>query len=328
MVIAMSIISVVIAIALPVALAAIINKRFKSGWNIILYGALAFIAAYFFNLFVSNQLSTMINSGSYPWMETTWFSILYPILIGILTGLLEQGANWLALRISGALGKAWGRGLGLGIGHAGMESIYAVGIPLLLTVIQVLSLQANGIASLNLSAPDAASLQESLNQFYATPWHLPLAVGVDRIFWLVIQLTAAVLTWLAFMKRGWYWFVAAVGLQAFATAVGMLISYSGISIWASEAIIFVVAVVSAYILYLVKTRIIDKNPELLVAPVIPAPEKPEGKADAKLLGKSTEKDDAEFKPSAPLTTREPKPSKPLIVSTKKSTSKKPGPKKN
>jgi uncharacterized membrane protein YhfC len=315
MVIAMSIVSVVIAVVIPIALAAFANKRFKVSWNIILYGAMAFIVAYFINLFISNQLSTMINSGSYPWMDTSWFSIVYPIIIGLMTGLLEQGANWLAFKISGAAGKSWGSALGLGIGHAGMESIYAVGIPLLLTVVQVISLQANGITSLNLSAADAASLQESLKQFYATPWHLPLVVGVDRLFWLVIQITAAVLTWLAFMKRGLYWFVAAVGLQMLATTTGMLISYTGISVWASEGIIFVIAAGSAYILFLVKTRIIDQNPDLLVAPVVPE------KNSAKPIVEGK----AEFLPSAPLITREPKADKPL---TKKLTSKKPAAKKN
>lgn len=314
MVIAMSIVSVIIAVVIPIALAAFTTRRFKVSWNIILYGAMAFIVAYFINLFVSNQLATLINSGNYPWMDTGWFSILYPILIGLMTGLLEQGANWLAFRISGNLGKSWGSALGLGLGHGGMESIYAVGIPLMLTVIQVLSLQANGIASLNLSAADATALQESLNSFYATPWHLPLAVGVDRLLALVIQVTAAVLTWLAFRKRGWYWFAAAVGLQMVATATGMLITYTSTSVWAAEGIIFLIAAASAYILYLVKTRIVDKTPELLV--VSPAPEKPPDKPV--MEGKS------ELVPSAPLTTKEPKAEK---VLTKKSTSKKPAAKK-
>ena len=315
MVIAMSIVSVVIAVVIPIALAAYTTRRFKVSWNIILYGAMAFIVAYFINLFVSNQLSTMINSGSYPWMDTSWFSIVYPILIGLMTGLLEQGANWLAFRISGAMGKSWGSALGMGIGHGGMESIYAVGIPLLLTVIQVVSLQTNGIASLNLSAADAASLQKSLDSFYATPWHIPLAWGVDRLLWLVIQLTAAMLTWLAFRKRGWYWFAAAVGLQAVATATSMLIGYTSVSVWGAEGVIFVIAAVSAYILFLVKTRIIDQNPELLVAPAVPEKNSDKPVVDGK----------AEFLPSAPLTTREPRAEK---VLTKKSTSKKPAAKKD
>ena len=89
-------------------------------------------------------------------MNSNWFPFVYAFVLGLLTGLLEQGANWLAFKLSGEMGKTWGSALGLGLGHGGMESIYAVGIPLLLTVIQVINLQANGVESLNLSAADAA----------------------------------------------------------------------------------------------------------------------------------------------------------------------------
>jgi hypothetical protein len=77
----------------------------------------------------------------------------------------------------------------------------------------------------------------------------------------------------------------------------------------------VIAAGSAYILYLVKTRIIDQNPELLIAPGI----------SEKTADKPVVDGKAEFLPSAPLITREPKAEKPL---TKKSTSKKPAAKKN
>jgi hypothetical protein len=95
----------------------------------------------------------------------------------------------------------------------------------------------------------------------------------------------------------------------------MLISYTGISVWASEGIIFLIAAGSAYILFLVKTRVIDQNPDLLTAPA----------ALEKIPDKKVVDGKAEFLPSAPLTTREPKADNPL---TKKPTSKKPAAKKN
>lgn len=314
MVIAMSIISAVIAVGVPAALAIYSNRRFKASWTIIMYGAIAFIVAYFLNSFLLSLVQPLITSGEYPWMSTGWFNILFPITGGLLAGFLEQGANWLALKISGDMGKSWSSALGLGVGHGGMESIYAVGIPLLLTVFQVFSLQKNGIASLNLSEPEAASLQESLDAFYATPWHLPLAIGVDRLLAFVPQITASILTWLAFRKRGWYWFLAAIGLQALAFCTASFLGGNDASIWIAEAVLLVIAAASAYILYLVKTRIIDKDPELLMESAVPAKAPVKPVLDLK----------SEPLSSKPLIPRAPKP-KPVL--TKKSTSKKPAPKK-
>jgi uncharacterized membrane protein YhfC len=236
-------------------------------------------------------------------------------VISLLTGLIEAGTIWLAFKLSGEKIPSWKQGLGVGLGHGGMELFYLFGIQFITNGIQAITLQKNGIASLNLSANDAAAAQQWLDSITSTPWHIPLTICLGVLFLLVIQVTAAVLLWLFFRKRGVKWFFATIGLQTLAFIVVLFSMFGFFPAWVVTIFFILIAAASAYILYLVKTRIIDQNPELLIAPVVPE----------KTADKPVVEGKAEFLPSAPLSTREPKAEKPL---TKKSTSKKPAAKKN
>jgi uncharacterized membrane protein YhfC len=280
MVIAMSIVSVIIAVVVPVALAAYTTRRFKLTWTLVLYGAMAFVFANLVNGFLLNGLGSFIENGKFAWTSDAWFPFAYPLVIGIVTGLLEQGANWLAFKLSGDKGESWGPALGVGLGHGGMVGVL-VGTQLGLSIFQVITLQTQGVEALTASGVDAATAATALASLKTTPWYIPLASGVDILLTLVIQVTAAVLTWFTFRKLGWKWFAAAVGLQAVASAIAMITYYAGFSVWASEGVTFLVAAVCVYILYLVKTRVVDKMP----APVVVV-ETPKDQPNSTLMGES------------------------------------------
>ena len=311
----MYIISGAIAIIVPIALAVYANRRFKVSWNSILYGALAFFVTFLIFQFALTQISTYLANSSYSWIDEGWFQIGFFVGISLLTGIIEAGTIWLAFKLSGEKSPSWKQGLGVGLGHGGMEILYLYGIQFVTNAIQAIDLQKNGIASLNLSAADATAAQQWLDNFASTPWHIPLTICIGVLFLLIIQVSAAMLLWLFFRKRGVKWFFATIGLQTLAFIVLIFSIFEFFQPWMVTVFFILIAAISAYILYLVKTRIIDQYPELLVAPAVPEKTSDKPVVDGK----------AEFLPSAPLTTREPKAEK---VLTKKSTSKKPAAKKN
>ncbi len=275
------IISVVVALILPIVLAVIAVRKWHLSWIVVIAGALAFSLSQIPHLLLLNGLESLLSNQLLSITTQPWFPFVTAVVVGLLAGLCEQFANWLAFKWAKDKADSWQGALTLGLGHGGMEIILLVGLSILPTLIYMLTVQAQGIDSLGLAAADAEALKAQVAAFWATPWHLPLAIGVERILALVMQVVMAVMVWISIRKKAWYWLVAAIAFHTLIDTVAVLINQYVPDVWIAEAIIFVLAAISVAILYYIKTKVV---PDLPPAPVVV--EKPQEPLEGKLVDSS------------------------------------------
>jgi uncharacterized membrane protein YhfC len=133
-------------------------------------------------------------------------------------------------------------------------------VPMILTLISVITLTNNGIESLNLSTEDAASIQQQLAAFQAMPWYSPLATIVERILALSMHILLSVMVWLSFVQKKKTWLVAAVLWHAFITGVGVFISTLGWAPW-TQAIPWAIFIgINVWLLRLIMRQLTENQP--------------------------------------------------------------------
>ncbi len=254
------IIATLFALVVPILLSIVIVRRYKTEWMVLLYGVLALFAAEFLQELIFSGLGTLFNSGNFPLPAVEWQPLFYAALIGLITGILHQAARWIAFRFLRERTNSWGGALTLGIGHATAESVLYIGLPMILTLISVITLTTNGIESLNLSAEDAASIQQQLAAFQALPWYAPLATIVERILAITMHILLAVMVWLSFAQKKKTWLVVAVLWHALITGVGVYISTLKWAPW-TEAIPYTIFIaLNLWMLVLIYRHLQEKEP--------------------------------------------------------------------
>jgi uncharacterized membrane protein YhfC len=254
------VLAIVFSLVVPIVLGILAVRRYKIEWMVLLYGVLALFAAQFVQDLIFSGLGNLFGSGGVALPPVEFQPVFYAVLIGLITGILHQAARWGAFRFLRERVNSWGGALTLGIGHGAAETILYVGVPMILTLISVITLTNNGIESLNLSTEDAASIQQQLAAFQAMPWYSPLATIVERILALSMHILLSVMVWLSFVQKKKTWLVAAVLWHAFITGVGVFISTLGWAPW-TQAIPWAIFIgINVWLLRLIMRQLTENQP--------------------------------------------------------------------
>lgn len=217
-------VSPLLMIALPLATAAILTRRWQVGWRLVLAGAVTFIAAQVlhlpFNAYVLNpwlaRLGGDLSSGAGIGLAISALGL------GLAAGVFEEAARWLSYRFWVRSARSWRQGVVFGVGHGGVEALL-VGLASAATLIQLAALRGQDLAAI--VPPDQLSLATAqVEAYWALPAWASLFALAERVSALVIQLSLSVLVLQAFVRkgRGW-WLLAAVGWHALIDAVAVYV---------------------------------------------------------------------------------------------------------
>jgi uncharacterized membrane protein YhfC len=221
-------IAFLVDVGLPVTLAIVAIKRFKvSGW-VIFTGVLTFIASQVVHIPLLNGVALLFPKFTPPQIPT-W---VYAIYLGVMAGLCEETARLVGFKILKGKAKSFASGLALGIGHGGVESVIVGGLVLFSLI----------------SGLTTNSVLQS-NQFWAYPWHLPLAGGLERIMAVTSHLVMTVFVWKAVTSRNYWWYALAVAFHAALDAVAGYCSLVGMAAWAIEGIVGIFFVAALILLW-------------------------------------------------------------------------------
>jgi len=222
------IIAILVEVGLPVTLAVVAIKRFKvSGW-VIFTGVLTFIASQVVHIPLLNGVALLF-PGFVPPQIPTW---VYALYLGIMAGLCEETARLVGFKILKDKAKTFTSGLSLGVGHGGVESVIVGGLVLFSLISSLLS---------------TSVLRTS--QFWAYPWHLPLAGGIERVMAVTSHLVMTAFVWKAVTSRNYWWYALAVAFHTALDAVAGFCSLSGMAAWSIEGIVGIFFVAALIILW-------------------------------------------------------------------------------
>ena len=230
------------SIAVPVALAWWLVRKYKIRWQNILIGAGTFIV---FALVLEPILHQVVLKGPHGAiiMGNVWYYALYG---GLAAGLFEETGRFLSMKFlmrrepSSAL-----PGVGYGAGHGGIEMLIIFGITMISNLALAAMINAGQTDVLLAKVPE-----EQLGQVQAQFAALQglnagsIAIGFwERISALVLQLGLSMMVWTAVRRGGkWLWlFPLAILLHALVDAVAVVLSKS-VSMAALEVVICAIAV--------------------------------------------------------------------------------------
>lgn len=232
------ILTAIIEIGLPIALAILVWKKFKVSWAVFGLGLVLFLAS-LIRIPLNNYLGTLLQSN----FRGEIFYILYGIMAGLMAGIFEEGVRCIAL---GAVIKPlnYYKGIMYGIGHGGGgESMIFVGLTTIANFV-VFRFFPN-ILPVNI-----------VSQIEQVAWYLPLVGAMERIFAIAIQIAFSVLIMYAFMYRKYYIIAVTVIFHALVDLVAFYLNYK-FGFWYAEIGVAVFAVAAIIIIFKFKPRRAD-----------------------------------------------------------------------
>lgn len=238
------VVSILIQLVLPIVLGILIIRRYHTHWRLITVGMLAFL------VFEVAELSLFQALGETEFY-TTQIATLPPvtgaIFIGFLSAVIEQGIRMGSFWFVRNSVQTWGGGLTVTAGHAGIGSAL-IGVQFLINLVFALIL-SSGTQGTTLTPEETANIQNQVSAFWQLPWHLPLAVGLQRLAVLIMQFAIGTMVWLVVSRRIWAWLGAAIAWQSAMNALVIILSAS-MPDFGNTAIYVLIGVVNGAILVL------------------------------------------------------------------------------
>jgi uncharacterized membrane protein YhfC len=234
-------------LALPLGLAVVLSRRTGGRWGLYGAGALTFIGSQvlhlpFNGLFLNPRLAAL----GFGERGLSGALVLSAVLLGLSSGIFEEGARYLVLRFWQRTARSWRESLMFGAGHGGTEAIL-VGVLALVAFFQALAYRNIDLSQI-LPADQVATAAAQLEAYWTAPWPIALLGSAERAFALVAHLSLSAMVMRAFTHRKAGWLGAAIGWHALINTLAVIALFT-VSPLATEGLIGLTAGVSVGILF-------------------------------------------------------------------------------
>ncbi len=253
-------INFLLMIILPILLGRWIAARRQVGWGLFGMGAVTFILS-------------QVGHLPFNWLvlrSATWINpenlIVYALFLGLSAGAFESVGRYLTYRFWAKEARSWGQGLMLGAGHGGIEAILLGALGLLNFVI-LLGLKNGAFQGILASVPDdqlyLVDLQ--IEALFGVAPGMAVLGAVERVFALLLHLSASLLVMQVFVRGQLRWLWAAIAWHALIDGVLVYV----VVLWGAvtaELVLGGMSLVSVGIIFWLRT------PEPTAVPQEPLPE--------------------------------------------------------
>ncbi len=192
-------------IGLPIVFARKIAVQYQVGWRLFGIGAVAFILAQVahipFNLLIVQQLE-WVTAGNL---------ILYAAFLGLSAGSFEGVARYLTFRFWARQARSWRHGVMVGMGHGGIEAI-GIGALGLLNFIVLWGLREGYFRGLLVTVPaeQLPLVDQQIAALFSVPLPMALYGALERVFALLLHLSASLLVMQAVVRQQMRWLGAGI----------------------------------------------------------------------------------------------------------------------
>ena len=192
-------------ILLPILLGYWISARRQVGWGLFGIGAVTFILSQVghlpFNWLILQRLE---------WIDLENLAVL-TIFLGLSAGVFEEVARYLTYRFWAKGARSWGQGLMLGTGHGGIEAML-LGVLGVINFVVLLGLKNGYFSGILASVPEDQLylVDEQINALFGVPASMALLGAVERVFALLLHLSASLLVMQVFVRQQLRWLGVAI----------------------------------------------------------------------------------------------------------------------
>jgi uncharacterized membrane protein YhfC len=179
--------------------------------------------------------------------------------------LFEESVRFIGYRYWAKDARSWGKGMMLGAGHGGAESII-LGILVAINTVLLIA-WSNDRFTVLIPSEQEPLISAALDSFYSVPWYATILGALERFFAIILHLSFSLMVMMAFVRRQPLWLAAAVIWHAIVDALAV-ISVSTWGVYAAEFLIALMAISSLSLIIRLRTP----EPEPLPIEPLPAPE--------------------------------------------------------
>ncbi|MDT8306996.1 MAG: YhfC family glutamic-type intramembrane protease [Anaerolineae bacterium] len=239
--------SVMLMLAMPLALGTRLARRYRVNWDLFGVGVVAFVGSQIAHIPFN---SAVARAGWLPDAAAGLVELaIVAAFLGLSAGFFEESARYIVYRWWARDARRWKDGIMLGAGHGGIESIL-LGFALALNVAVLAGIRAGRFGAL-LPAEQWSVAQAQAEAMFSGPVVLGLLPAAERAFALAVHLSLSLLVLQVFVRRQRRWWWYAVGWHALLNAVAVF-AMQQFNIYIAEVAIGVMALISVW--FVVKLR--------------------------------------------------------------------------
>lgn len=235
--------SVLLMLAMPLALARWLARRYRLSWGLFGIGVAAFIGSQVLHLPFNGAVA---RAGVLPDPALGLRNLLvYAAFLGLSAGFFEETARYVVYRWWARDARSWAQGLMVGAGHGGIESI-VLGFLLALNIIALAGVQAGLFASL-FPGEQLALVRAQAEALFGGPVIMGILPAVERALAIILHLSLSLLVLQVLVRGQRRWWLYAVGWHALVNALVLIVAvhYGAV---ASEGVLALLTVVSVLII--------------------------------------------------------------------------------
>jgi uncharacterized membrane protein YhfC len=241
----------ILMVAMPLGLGVFLARRYRVGWRLFLAGTVAFVGSQIIHLpfnswFIPLGIERLGLAQATQGFQLALLSLLY----GLTAGIFEETARFLVYRFWLRNARSWRQALMVGAGHGGIESMVLGGLAAF-ALYQAVAYSGADLGAL-VPAEQLELARAQLTAYWEAPWYGVLLGGIERVFALCFHLGASILVLQAFTRKNVVWLAVAVGWHTLVDGLA-LFALNTWGIYATEALLGLVAVFSIWIVFTLRT---------------------------------------------------------------------------
>ena len=252
---ATNVISILVTLGVPIALAVLFIRKHKVSWLVILTGLLTFAISQVLFYFSIRYLSGILQNASIFQGNSIWALVLYALIIGLLSALyveLMRLAGFIFLKkASKSFKSALGFGVGSGAFSGAVQSFFNGGLGLSITIYFFVAVFFNPGALLakGVDTATVSSMVAQVQQIWAAPWHYGLVLGVESLIMLSVGIVLSSFVWKSVTYHQGMWFTVAVLYHTLFVGIVYYLNMIGWNVWLMEAVLTAFLLVNIYLIY-------------------------------------------------------------------------------
>jgi uncharacterized membrane protein YhfC len=241
--------SIIVMIGLPIALAVFVTRKFKISWWVVLTGVLTFVVSQALRIPANLGINALLSKGVITIPDSNWAPVFYGVLAGLMAGLFEESARWVGFKFLKSKAEKFGSSLALGVGHGGMESILLCVLGTAATLATVLFYNPAAQLAKGTSSDQIQYMLVQIQQFWLNPAISGLLPGIERVIAISTQILLSILVWKAVVDRSFIWFAMAVLYHLVIDAVAVFLQGIGWGSWSIEGVLSIFLLINVFLIY-------------------------------------------------------------------------------
>jgi len=245
---ALYLITIIVEIGLPVALAVWLLRKYSSSWMLIVTGMITYAISELIHIPALNGLKLLFSNGTLPTPAAQWVPLLNGLVIGLLAGLVENILRWVGFKVNGKNSKPFRSGVALAIGHGGVE-LALVGILIAVNLGSVLFYNAGAQIAKGVATSTVQATLQQIASYWASPWYYSPISLFEHLVTFTLQFVASFMVWRAVAQRRPLWLLLAVLYQTVNEGIVTFLSGQGWGLWEIEGILALFLLLNVLMIY-------------------------------------------------------------------------------